>query len=309
MLKGVPEISVVVATYNGEQFLAAQLDSILAQTLPPKEIIIVDDGSTDGTVEILKEYAAADSRFSIFFNEKNLGYIGNFEKGMLLTTCSLVALSDQDDLWVSHKLETLYNHIGDHLLVYCDSELIDIDGNRLHKKMSDIRNQIAYHSCLMYTIGAWAPGHAMLFKRTLIEKCIPFTKLTTHDFWLGFVATFYTPINYVSEVLVYYRQHSNNAIGANTQSNKIKQKPTRKQKLQLIRNRMKLLYEKCPEDICSKEKAVLKIINESYQSFTLRNNWIRMTTFFRYRNLILAYKKKSALMKYLFCIKMFFKID
>jgi len=288
MLKDIPAISVVIATFNGAPFLAAQLNSILAQTLPPKEIIVVDDGSTDGTIEILKEYAAADNRFQIFYNEKNLGYIGNFEKGMLLSSCLFIALSDQDDLWVSHKLETLYNQIGNHLLVYSDSELIDSNGNKLHKKMSDIRNQIAYHSCLMYTIGAWAPGHAMLFKRTLIEKCVPFPKLTTHDFWLGFVATFYFTINYVPEVLVYYRQHSNNAIGANTQSLKVKQKPTRAQKLQLIRKRMQLLYEKCPENQCPKEKAVLKRIHESYQDFSLRNNWIRMTTFFLYRELILA---------------------
>jgi predicted GIY-YIG superfamily endonuclease len=147
----------------------------------------------------------------------------------------------------------------------------------------------------------------MLFKKSLTDKCLPFPSLVTHDFWLGFVATCYSNIKYVKEPLVRYRQHNHNAISAFTR-NAPKIKLTRAEKLKKIRERMKLLYEKCPEENI-KEKEVFKIILESYQSFSLRNNWVRMTSFLKYRDLILAYKKKSELMKILFCLKLFFKID
>lgn len=302
-------ISVVVATYNGEPFLRMQLDSILSQSLPPKEIIVVDDCSSDGTIDILQEYASANPSFRIITNETNIGYIRNFEKGMMLATGDFIALSDQDDIWMPEKLATLYHNIGTHLIIYSNSELIDEHGASLHKKMSDIKNQIGYNNCLMYTIGAWAPGHTFLFKKELLEKCLPFPSLVTHDFWLGFVATCYSPIKYLSETLVQYRQHTFNAIGANTHAKKTNQiKPTKAELQEKSRKRMQLLYEKCPASLME-QKQVLKTISETYQSYTLKNNFKRMLVFLKYRHLILAYKKKSAFMKILFCLKMFFKID
>jgi hypothetical protein len=179
----------------------------------------------------------------------------------------------------------------------------------MHKKMSDIKNQIGYDNCLMYTIGAWAPGHTFLFKKKLIERCIPFPSLVTHDFWLGFVASCYSPIKYLPETLVQYRQHTFNAIGANTHAKKTNHaKPTNSELQEKSRQRMQLLYEKCPSTLIE-QKQVLKTITESYQSYSLQNNLKRMFVFLKYRHLILAYKKKSAFMKILFCMKMFFKID
>jgi glycosyltransferase involved in cell wall biosynthesis len=302
-------ISVVMATYNGEQFLRKQLNSILQQTLAPKEIIIVDDCSQDGTVAILKEYADRFSNIRFVLNEKNLGYIGNFEKGMKMAQGNFIALSDQDDIWVPSKLEKLYHGLGPHLLIYSDSELIDENDALLHKKMSDIKNQIAYDNCLMYTIGAWAPGHTFLFKKELLDRCIPFPTIVTHDLWIGYVATCYSPIQYLPEPLVQYRQHHYNAIGADTLAKKANQKKPSKEELQeKSRIRMQILYEKCPADLVEQKK-VLKTITDSYQSNSFKNNFNRMITFFKYRNLMLAYKKKSELMKILFCLKMFFKID
>ncbi len=304
-----PDISVVVTTFNGERFLREQLDSILAQTLPPREIVVVDDGSVDGTMAILESYAAADPRFRIFRNEENLGYVRNFEKGMQLATGALVALSDQDDVWLPHKLAVLRDRLGDGLIVYSDSELVDEEGRRLGRRMSDVMIQIGYDNCLMYAVGAWAPGHAMLFRRELVELCLPFPTLVTHDFWLGFTATCHGAIRYVDEPLVLYRQHRGNAIGAGTRARKAgRPRPTRAEKLARIRARMRLLYERCPAGN-RQGKEVFRVIHESYRNFSPRNDWIRMVIFLRYRHLILAYKKKSAPMKLLFCLKMFFAID
>ena len=300
-------VAVVVATYNGATYLLAQLESIAQQTQKPAQIIIVDDASLDDTVRIANNFATEHPNVLVVQNETRLGYIKNFEKGMLLATASYVALSDQDDIWVPHKLETLLANIGGQMLAYSDSELIDAEGQLLNQKMSTIKNQLAYHTPIMYAIGAWAPGHAMLFKKELIEKAAPFPTLVTHDFWLGFVATCYGTVVYVNEPLVHYRQHAQNAIGADTTKNKTASLSLA-QKKQQARARMQLLYNKVKET-GHMHVGVFEKINNSYAGFSLSNNFKRAKIFYTYRNLILAYKKKSPLLKVLFAVKMFFKID
>jgi glycosyltransferase involved in cell wall biosynthesis len=302
-----PTVAVVVATYNGATYLPAQLESIVQQTYKPSQIIIIDDASSDDTLLVANNFAAHHPEVMVVQNETRLGYIKNFEKGMLFANAHYIALSDQDDIWMPNKLEVLIHAIGDQMLAYSDSELIDADGQLLNQKMSSIKNQLDYHTPLMYTVGAWAPGHAMLFKKELVEKAVPFPTLVTHDFWLGFVATCYSTIVYVNEPLVHYRQHTQNAIGADTTKNKTASL-TIAQKKQKARARMELLYQKVKETGHA-HAAVFEKINNSYQSFSVVNNCNRAKLFFDYRNLILAYKKKSALLKVLFAVKMFFKID
>jgi glycosyltransferase involved in cell wall biosynthesis len=302
-----PTVAVVVATYNGATYLRQQLESIVQQTYKPSQIIIVDDDSLDDTLQVANNFAAHHPEVMVVQNETRLGYIKNFEKGMLIATASYVALSDQDDIWMPHKLETLLANIGDQMLAYSDSELIDANGQLLNQKMSSIKNQLAYHTPIMYAIGAWAPGHAMLFKKELVDKAAPFPALVTHDFWLGFVATCYSRVVYVNEPLVHYRQHTQNAIGADTTKNKTASF-TLAQKKQKARARMELLFNKVKEAGHQHEE-VFEKINNSYASFSLSNNAKRAKLFYDYRNLILAYKKKSALLKVLFAVKMFFKID
>jgi glycosyltransferase involved in cell wall biosynthesis len=302
-----PTVAVVVATYNGATYLRQQLESIIQQTYKPSQIIIIDDASVDDTLQVANNFAALHPEVMVVQNETRLGYIKNFEKGMLLANASYVALSDQDDIWVPHKLEVLIHAIGDQMLAYSDSELIDANGQLLNQKMSSIKNQLAYHTPIMYAIGAWAPGHAMLFKKELVDKAAPFPTLVTHDFWLGFVATCYSKVVYVNEPLVHYRQHTQNAIGADTTKNK-SASLTMAQKKQKARARMELLYNKVKE-AGHADSIVFDKINDSYGSFSLSNNAKRAKLFYDYRNLILAYKKKSALLKVLFAVKMFFKID
>jgi glycosyltransferase involved in cell wall biosynthesis len=302
-------ISVVMATYNGERFLKQQIDSILNQSLPPTELIVIDDCSQDGSLRILQEYASKNPIVKFFSNEVNIGFVKNFEKGISLSSGNLIALSDQDDIWVVDKLQKLFEGIGDSLLIYSNSELVDESGKSLHKKMSDIKNQIGFNSSLMFVIGTWAPGHAFLFKRTLAEKCIPFPSIVAHDFWLAFMATCYKPVKYLAEPLVLYRQHSSNTVSANTFSkNKNKREISRAEKEEMSRERMQFLYKSCPAERIE-EKLVYKKISKSYLNNSFGNRVLRFKTFFKYRDLILAYKNKSYFGRILFCVKMFFKID
>lgn len=111
-----PLVSVVLCTYNGEKFLRPQIDSITAQTYPNLEIIIVDDVSSDSTSSILEEYRQKDSRVKFHINSANIGYNKNFEKAFSLATADYIAISDQDDIWESNKIELM---MKDWLPVHC----------------------------------------------------------------------------------------------------------------------------------------------------------------------------------------------
>ncbi|MEZ0483210.1 glycosyltransferase family 2 protein [Fibrella aquatica] len=305
-----PLVSVVLATYNGERFLEAQLDSILQQTYPNLEIVVVDDRSTDSTTAILDRYAARHPNMRVFVNETNLGYIRNFEKGMLLATGELIALSDQDDIWHLDKLTTLAEAMGDREIVYADSRLIDDKGEPIGENFSDVRQLISFDSCLSFVIGNTVSGHGMLIARDLVHRSLPFPITVPHDHWMCFVATFRKPVRYLPQVLVDYRQHTNNVFGITRMVDGVRRPRPKKdeaQKLREIRERIQLLYDKCPTDL-QEEKQVLGRLNNSYKSFSLPNNFARMMTFFRYQDQLLATKKRSAVRKWLFCLKMFVKI-
>lgn len=100
-----PRISVAVCTYNGSRFLPEQLTSIAAQTRLPDEMVVCDDGATDATAEIIEKFART-APFLVRFirNSQNLGSTKNFENAIGLCTGDLIALSDQDDIWMREKL-------------------------------------------------------------------------------------------------------------------------------------------------------------------------------------------------------------
>lgn len=101
-----------MSTYNGEKYLQQQMDSILAQTYPIAEIIVQDDGSTDGTVALLRQYEQRVPQMHVYVNEHNLGFNRNFHSACLRATADYVAISDQDDVWMPHKIERQVQAIG-----------------------------------------------------------------------------------------------------------------------------------------------------------------------------------------------------
>lgn len=303
-----PLVSVVLATYNGEKFLRQQLDSLLAQTYTNLEIVAVDDASRDGTVGILTEYAAAHPNIRVYDTENNLGYVKNFERGLRLCTGDYIALCDQDDVWLPEKISRCLGAIGSHPLLYHNSALTDADGEPLGVYLSDTKRLVDLWSPLNYVVGGSAAGHAMLLRREVVERSLPLPSVVPHDYWIGFVATLFGPIKYLDEVLVLYRQHGGNTIGVNTDRTKAapRQKITALQRRDLARERVRLMYEKCPPHL--PEKAVLGRILDSYQDFFPARNLRRMQIFLSHRREITAYKKRDELRRWLFGVKMFFKI-
>jgi glycosyltransferase involved in cell wall biosynthesis len=296
-IKQLPLVSIVMATYNGAKFLEAQMDSLLAQTYPNIEIVAVDDCSKDNTFEILERYAAKHSHIRVFRNASNLGYTRNFEKAVSLAIGEYISFSDQDDIWMPEKTTLLMNAIGDHPMIYSDSQLVSEDLQPLWKH-SDLKNQTPFDSCLYFAIDDCVAGHSLIMKRSIAVAAMPYPKEAAYDLWLPFFATLYGEIQYINTAFVQWRQHRSNVTG---------KKLDQKAKLQATRTVFLMYRDACPPAL-DKERKIFQQLYDSYASYSLVNNFKRMRLFFKYQSYFLAMKKRNAFRKFLFCLKMFFKM-
>ncbi|MXV51719.1 glycosyltransferase [Pedobacter sp. HMF7647] len=216
-MNGHGEISVVMATYNGERFLAEQLQSIISQTFPPAEIIICDDGSTDGTVAILEEFALKYSFIKIYKNERTLGVVANFKKGVSLTKeNTYIAFADQDDIWLPEKLE---HGIRTGLLTdnvpatcYSDLEVITESGDFRYRSFWETMLLDKYqHTFDTVLFKNPIAGCTMLMNPEMrrFVADIP-AKGVLHDAWLGLCAFTFGNVYKIDVPLVRYRQHDKN---------------------------------------------------------------------------------------------------
>jgi len=302
-----PLVSVVLCTYNGAVYLEEQLRSVQAQTWSDLEIIVVDDGSTDNTVAILREYASRDPRINIYINEHNLGLVLNFEKGCSLSKGKWIALCDQDDYWFPEKIEKMVNAIGDHPMAYCDSLLCDQDLQDMGKCVSDLVHYEDWVDARQLCIFTRTYGHSTLFTRELFDKACPFRKEIPHDGWMAFNGTLYGGVKYIPEALVKYRQHAGNVSGVIGRKWKKKKPPLMERKraaLARARNQLQTYYDICPDGLVPQKK-LLRDLLDSYRSFSPWNNTKRMILYFTNYKRLLVVKRYSTFRKYLFCLKMF----
>jgi glycosyltransferase involved in cell wall biosynthesis len=201
-----PLISIAICTYNGEKYIEEQLDSIVNQSYPNLEIIVLDDCSTDNTIAIIKaKYNYPNLK--LYANNCNLGFIKNFEKILPLCNGEYIALADQDDIWHLDKILLQSKLIQNNLLVYADSELVDEDGISLNTKVSDRFNFVRGNPNLAFIISNCISGHNILFKKDLLAYALPLPLNVFHDIWLVFVASTIGTIDFVDLPLVKYRQH------------------------------------------------------------------------------------------------------
>lgn len=184
-----------------------QIDSLLQQTYSNTEIIISDDGSVDATRSILDQYQN-NPKFRISYQSENLGAIANFEYAARQAKGECIAFCDQDDIWLPEKIERLYHAIGDQWLVYCDSILINEEGQSLQKNLSQLRRMYSGKDTRGFILSNVVWGHAMLVKRQLMEYVLPIPADIPHDIWIAFKAATLTGIKYLDEPLTLYRQHS-----------------------------------------------------------------------------------------------------
>lgn len=225
------KVDILLATYNGEQYLREQLNSILSQSYSNFRLLISDDLSTDSTREILAEYVEKDKRIIIFNQEKNLGVVKNFEFLLKKVENKYYMFSDQDDIWKENKIEksiqTLEETNSD--LVYTDLEVVDENLNVTYKsywKLKGIYNKIKkYNNFESLYLNNFVTGCTILSKKEFIKEVLPLpntSKFVLHDYWIPLILSQKHKITYIEEPLIKYRQHKNNKVGSKKKTDELK---------------------------------------------------------------------------------------
>lgn len=199
-------VSVCMATYNGEKYIADQIKSILSEIRIDDELIISDDGSNDLTINIVKSFN--DKRIIIVENSCKHGIVGNFENSLRLAKGDYIFLADQDDIWIKGKYECMLQALQKYDLVHCNSIVTDENMNIVCD---------SFYSVLNSGKGIWKNifkstyfGSHMAFKRKLLDYALPFpnTNQVGHDLWLGLVAEIVGKVCFLEDKLMYYRRHN-----------------------------------------------------------------------------------------------------
>lgn len=211
-----PLISVVVTTYNGEKYIREQLNSIYAQDYANFEVLVSDDGSSDATLEVLKEFESKGN-FKWWQNASNLGYVKNFEYVISRAQSGFIALCDQDDIWYPYKLTELYAQMvsSGSWLIYSDADLVDKCGNKIGSKLIE-RFPIAAiqgGDYKKFYLRNTVNGCTALVTKELFLAAAPFPSKVPHDRWLAYVAAKANKLQYVDKPLLGYRMHDSNTAG------------------------------------------------------------------------------------------------
>lgn len=224
MLKNV---QVLLATYNGEDYIEEQLISLFNQTYQDFELLIRDDGSKDCTLEIVEKYQLKyPSRIKVITdNKKGLGPSRNFSELMKYAEANYIMFCDQDDIWLPHKIEITLEKMLElekgygvtvPILVHSDLTIVDRELNVIDSSMSDAQklyaNENEFNQLLMQNT---ITGCTMMINKALREKTRRVPKeAIMHDWWLGLVASSLGIVGYINEALILYRQHGKNDVGA-----------------------------------------------------------------------------------------------
>lgn len=222
-----PRAGVAMCVYNGARFLREQLESIAAQNERPRRMVIMDDGSTDGSWEMLRQWAdEAPFEVTVHRNEVKLGVVRNFEKAarLLLEDVDVVFFSDQDDAWHPGKLAAFVDAfaadpaVG---LVHCDADLVDGAGRPMEQTLlqallvtraerADIASGRPYRS---YARRNLVTGAACACRTDILRRAMPFPQDFVHDDWVAINAVLLARVMLLDRPWMVYRLHDANTVG------------------------------------------------------------------------------------------------
>lgn len=204
--------SVCMASYNGSAYIGEQLASILAQLGPADELVIVDDASTDGTVDAVRGFR--DDRIRLYEARSNQGYVKSFEQAVRASRGSMIFLSDQDDVWIEGRLERMIRALEDHAVVASNFDVLgggprpsiprlrSGDSNRRASNLAGILvGYRAYYGC------------GMAFRREVLDLFVPVPPYLreSHDLWLAICGNVLGSIAHLDESTLLRRIHGENA--------------------------------------------------------------------------------------------------
>jgi glycosyltransferase involved in cell wall biosynthesis len=253
----VTKVSIAMTSYNGAKFIEEQLDSLRLQTRTPDEVIIIDDGSNDGTCEIIDNYIKKWGLVGWYFNvnDKNVGWLANFHNVIRKTTGDIVFFCDQDDVWDSDKILKMTGCFESNLsitVLACRLSLIDANGKKIadnpislpftsNESCSLIPNNVTRK--FLYSI---SPGCTMAVKRQMLDilsVCDTSQKIP-HDSLYWKIGSILNNAYILDKALVNYRIHHNNASNpSNTVRNNVKTISIREQEIDKSRENMQNVLE------------------------------------------------------------------
>ena len=217
------KISILLSTYNGEQYLKAQLDSLFSQSYKNFKLIARDDGSSDKTLEILKSYD-----IELLPSNENLGVKCSFETLLKYafenSDADYFMFCDQDDVWNQDKvkltlqkmyeMEKLYKNTP--ILVHTDLEVVDENLHTINPSFMKLQNLNEKKNRLNnLLIQNTITGCTVMINKDLAKLCLPMSSnAIVHDWWVGLVASYFGKIGYLQQSTIKYRQHTSNTIGA-----------------------------------------------------------------------------------------------
>jgi len=194
------KIIVILCSYQGEAYIAQQLDSILNQSYQPIEIHVSDDCSTDNTANIVESYRDRFSNINFHQNSQNIGFLKNFEASLLRVKGKYIALSDQDDIWHPDKLLVAMEELklveasfpNKPILVHSDLELIDMQGKSIGDTFFSKKGlSLPEEKSLAKILGhCGVMGNTLLMNRNLIDKALPFPERRRSNLYRRFLLLF-----------------------------------------------------------------------------------------------------------------------
>ncbi len=199
------KITVLMCVYNGQRYLREAIDSILNQTYSDFEFLIVDDGSTDDTLKILKSYK--DSRIKLVLNDNNIGLTKSLNKGLMLAKGEYIARMDADDISVKNRLLTQLNFMqqNNYDLIYSDTFFIDKNGEYVCKSFRPASVDVVLRNLKKHN---FIPHPTVFFKKETILNLGGYDERfkTAQDLQL-WLKMYDSKMNfgYINEPLVKYR--------------------------------------------------------------------------------------------------------
>lgn len=221
------KIAILLATYNGEKYISEQIESILKQSYDNWDLYIHDDGSNDGTLEIIKKYQEKYPRKIYVLESQKVGSAkNNFFYLMRNVKAPYYMFCDQDDVWVSNKIELTIERMKDNekgkkntpILIFSDLKVVDKNLKTISSKMSKYQNLNMYYTDIYHLmLQNIVTGCTCMINDRCKELALECKKVETvimHDWWCGLIASYFGKIDYIDTPLILYRQHTNNSVGA-----------------------------------------------------------------------------------------------
>ncbi|HFI0234610.1 TPA: glycosyltransferase family 2 protein [Streptococcus suis] len=217
------KVNILMSTYNGERFLAEQIESILAQTFQDWTLLIRDDGSTDKTCDIISSFCEQDSRIR-FINKdvkQNLGVIASFHAVLTEEAADYYFLCDQDDVWLPDKMQVCLDEAVKHpqdlpVMVYMDLKVVDENLRVLNESMIRSQSHHANTQLVQELTENTVTGGVAMFNHALAQLWQGDETIIMHDWYLALLASALGKLIYIDQPGELYRQHGNNVLGART---------------------------------------------------------------------------------------------